>query len=334
VVHVEPIGEQSPAGTNTFFRHQSGYLEALFADWRAADRLRLFAGKFAAPFGYGHHVFPGAFLQFRAHEVHLIRESVGAGATATWLSDARWGEHDISAAAFFLDTSFLSRTPFTNRRCCVEGFERFRRNTLHQGGAGNTGRPESFAIALDGDRIGFLPDFTYHAALLSRAPGEDGTAREWGYPVGGRYLARWTPEIRALFVAEHVEFRNAGGAPLGPEPSTLDEASGEEIAGAEVPVRERRRFTTLGAQTTHGPWRATAAWQRDQRKRSLETVPNPALGGADRGARASLGLRRGPRRAARRHRAGGGRLGARLGLRQPPRLPRGVLGRGLNASNR
>ncbi len=70
-----------------------------------------------------------------------------------------------------------------------------------------------------------------------------------------------------------MEFRRAGGAPLGQEPATLDEASGEEIAGAEVPVRERRRFTTLGAQTTYGPWRATAAWQRDQRKRSLETVP-------------------------------------------------------------
>ncbi len=61
---------------------------------------------------------------------------------------------------------------------------------LHQGGAGNTGRPESFAIALDGDRIGFLPGFTCHAALLSRAPGKDGTAREWGYAVGGRSLAR------------------------------------------------------------------------------------------------------------------------------------------------
>ncbi len=273
VVHIEPIGEPSPAGTNTFFRHQSGYFEALFADWRATGRLRLFAGKFAAPFGYGHHFFPGPFLRFRAHEVQLIRGSVGAGATATWLSDARRGEHDISAAAFVLDTSPLSRTPFTNRRCCVEGFERFRRNTRHQGGAGNTGRPESFAIALDGDRIGLLPDVTYHAARLSRAPGEDGTAREWGYAVGGRYLARWTPEARTLVFAEQVEFRNAGGAPLGRDPSTLDEAAGEEMPGAEVPVRERRRFTSLGAQTRYGPWRATAAWQRDQRKRAIEPVP-------------------------------------------------------------
>lgn len=124
--------------------------------------------------------------------MYPIRESVGAGATLTWAADTRWGVHDIAAAALFLDTSSLSRTPFTNRRCGQEGFERFRRNTLRQGGAGNTGRPESFAIALDGDRIGLLPDFTYHAALLSRAPGKDGTAREWGCAVDGRYLARWT----------------------------------------------------------------------------------------------------------------------------------------------
>ncbi len=38
-------------------------------------------------------------------------------------------------------------------------------------------------------------------------------------------------------------------------------------------MRERRRFSTIGAQTSHGPWRATAVWQRDQRKRAVEPVP-------------------------------------------------------------
>lgn len=273
LLHVEPVGEANPSGTNTFLRHQAAYIESLFADWRPHERVRFFGGKFSAPFGYGHHFFPGVLPRVRAHEVYLIRESVGAGATLTYLSDARWGEHDVSAAAFFLDTSFLSNTAFTRNRCCREGFERYSRNTLRQGGAGNNGRLDNFALALDGDRIGFLPNFTYHAALLSRAPGKGGTAREWGWAVGARYEARWTRDLATLFFAEHVEFRRAGGAPLGTEPSTFDEASGEEVAGAEVPVRERRRFTTVGARTSHGPWRVTAAWQRDQRKRSLDTVP-------------------------------------------------------------
>ena len=36
---------------------------------------------------------------------------------------------------------------------------------------------------------------------------------------------------------------------------------------------ERRRFTTVGAQTRSGPWRATLGLQRDERKRTENPVP-------------------------------------------------------------
>jgi hypothetical protein len=273
LIHVEPAGEQVPNGTNIGFRYQAAYIESLFLDWRPEDRLRVFAGKFSAPFGYGHHAFPGVLPRIRAHEIYLIRESIGAGATWTWLSDSNWGEHDLSAAGFFLDTSFLSSTAITRKRCCIEGFERYRRNTLQQGGAGNTGTFDNFAIALDGDRIGWLPDFAYHLALLSRAHGKDGTLREWGYAAGARYQLRWTPEVGTLFFGEHVEFRNAGGGRLTATPATFDPDTGEEIPGPEAALRQRQRFSTLGAQTSWGPWRATAVWQRFQQKRSIGPVP-------------------------------------------------------------
>lgn len=261
VIHVEPVGEVEPDGTATFFRRQGAYVENLYLNWRADDRLTLFAGKFSAPFGYGHHSFPGILPLIRAHEAYLIRESVGAGATVTWLSDAVWGEHDLSAAVFAFDTSPLSSTAFTRRRCCEEGFERYRRNTLHQGGAGNTGNLDNFAVALDGDRIAWLPDFSYHLALVSRGPGKDGTRREWGWAIGARQEIRWGPALRTLVFAEHVEFRNAGGRPLA-----------EDEEGGLTPQRETRRFSTLGAQTSSGPWRATLAWQRDERKRNVSTL--------------------------------------------------------------
>jgi hypothetical protein len=273
IIHVEPVGEVDPNGTNTFFRYQGAYLEGLYLNWQAADALRLYAGKFNAPFGYGHHYFPGILPRIRAHEVYLIRESVGFGAAWTFLSHPFWGEHDLSAALFTFDTSFLSNTAFTRKRCCEEGFERYRRNVLHQGGAGNNGRLENVAVALDGDRIAWLPNFSYHLALLSRGPGKGGTRREWGYAAGARYLARWTPEVRTLFFGEYVEFQNYGGQPFeaGPESSGEDV---EAVAAAEASaLRERRRFSTLGAQTTYGPWRATVAWQRDERKRNIDTLP-------------------------------------------------------------
>ncbi len=272
VVHVEPVGEVDPNGTATFFRYQGAYLEALFANWRATDMLTLYGGKFTAPFGYGYHVFPGILPLIRAHEIYMIREAVGAGLTWTFLSDPRLGEHDLSAAVFTFDTSPLSNTAITRKRCCEEGFERYRRNVLHQGGAGNNGNLQNVAIALDGDRIGWLPDFTYHLAVVSRGEGKDGTRREWGWAAGARYQAAWTPSLSTLFFGEYVEFRNAGGRPIEEGPAFLDEATGEEVAGEEAPNRETRRFSTLGAQTTYGPWRSTLAWQRDERKRQFNTL--------------------------------------------------------------
>jgi hypothetical protein len=273
VIHVEPVGEQNPNGTDIGFRYQGAYIENLFLDWRPTERLRLFGGKFSAPFGYGHHFFPGVLPMIRAHEVYLVRESVGAGATVTWLSDSVHGDHDISFAAFFLDTSFFSSTAFTRKPCCIEGFERYRRNTLQQGGSGNTGNLNNFAISLDGDRIGWLPNFTYHLAMLSRGHGKDGTLREWGWAAGARYLARWTPEVSTLFFAETVEFRNAGGGVATPGQALIDDETGVEFTSPDVALRQRQRFSTIGAQTTYGPWRATAVWQVNQRKRNVDQVP-------------------------------------------------------------
>jgi hypothetical protein len=265
VIKVEPIGERGPNGALRGFYAQAALLEELRIDWRAMDALRLYAGKFAAPFGRGYHDFPGILSLIRAEEGYEVAEALGFGATWRFIADPRFGEHDLSAAAFTLDTTFLSNTAITRRRCCEGKYDRFARNTRAQGGPGNTGRLDNVAAALDGDRIPWLPDFAYHLAVVSRAPGRDGTAREWGYAAGLRYEIRWDHDSRTRLFAEHVEFRNAGGRPrveIGIEDDMI-----------EVPLAERRRFTTLGVQHHEGSWRAAAVWQRDQRKRSVEALP-------------------------------------------------------------
>jgi hypothetical protein len=261
VVELEPVGEVEPNGGFTGFRYQGGYVEELRLDWKPVPGLRVFGGKFSAPFGRGTHDFPGILTWVRAHEAYQIGESLGFGATYTVLSDPSFGEHDLTAAAFTLDTSFLSQTAFTRKRCCEGDFERYSRNSRQQGGPGNTGRLNNFALALDGDGFSWLPDFSYHLAVLSRGHGEDGTAREWGYAAGLRYEAHWTPRLKTLFFAEHVEFRNAGGRALA------------EIEEEAVTVAAQQRFTTLGARTDMGPWHAVLAWQRDQQKNSAEPRP-------------------------------------------------------------
>ena len=59
-----------------------------------------------------------------------------------------------------------------------------------------------------------------------------------------------------------MQFRNAEGRPRF-----------ETDDGEETTISERRNFTTLGAQHRMDDWRGTLAWQRDQRKRSLDTLP-------------------------------------------------------------
>ncbi|MGG5887678.1 hypothetical protein ACLF3G_11115 [Falsiroseomonas sp. HC035] len=280
VLAFEPIGEGdalggSPDGGVTGFRRQSAFLEALFAEWRPTEDLTLQAGRFVAPFGRGHHDFPGILTGIRAHEVYAITDSLGGGATYTFLSDPVLGEHDVSAAIFTLDRTALSSTFATRRRCCDERYERFNRNTRQQGGPANTGQADNFAVALDGDGFAWAPGLSYHLGVLTRGAGNDGTAREWGYAAGLRYEQRWSPSQRTMFFAEGVQYRNAAARPrtevtlLGFDPSTGDEI--ETVL--ETALRERRTFTTLGVQHRIGEWRGTVAWQRDQRKRSVETLP-------------------------------------------------------------
>lgn len=280
VLVFEPIGEGDSLGTFpgdgvTAFRRQSAFIEALFAEWRPNAEVTLYGGRFNAPFARGHHDFPGILPRVRAHEVTLARDSLGFGGTLGAVRDTAFGNHDVSAAVFTIDRSFLSSTLLTRRRCCDERYERFNRVTAAQGGPGNNGRLDSFAIALDGDGIAGLPGFSYHLGLLSRGAGTDGTAREWGYAAAIRYEHRWSAEQSTLLFAEGVQFRNAGGRPRT-EITTLsfDPATGDAFETVEeARLAERRTFTTLGLRHRYGEWRGTIAWQRDQRKRSIEPLP-------------------------------------------------------------
>ena len=261
-LHPDPAGDFEPNGAVTFLRRQNVILEQLFGEWRPVEGLQLYAGKFNAPFGYGHEAFPGVLAAFRAHDIYLIREQVGMGVNWALPAPESWGEHTLSAAIFTLDTSFLANSLITRQRCCDPGFNRYVRTTLRQGGAGNTGQSDNVALSLEGKAIPALPGLTYNLGLLSRGPGKDGTRREWAWAAGLRYEHAWTEELRMLAFGEFVEFRNAEGNPLE-----------QDENGAERPVSERRRFFTIGAQLLIGAWRATLVWQRDAAKRSFNTLP-------------------------------------------------------------
>ncbi|WP_137179361.1 hypothetical protein [Roseomonas sp. AR75] len=280
VLALEPIGEGDatggfPDGGVIGFRRQAAYIEALYADWRPTDGLALQAGRFVAPFARGYHDFPGILTRIRAHEISMIGDSLGVGGTVNLLSDLTFGDVDLSGSVFTLDRTFLSSTFVTSRSCCDPRYERYSRITAAQGGPANNAQFNNFAFALDGDGIAALPGLSWHVAALTRAPGQDGTAREWGYAAALRYLHRWNAEQSTLFFAEGVQFRNGGARPsvefttFGTDPDTGDPTEMTET----TTLAERQTFITLGAQHRIGPWRGTLAWQRLQTKRSVDAVP-------------------------------------------------------------
>jgi len=262
-LHMEPVQEVYPNGGVTGFRYAGGFIDSLYLDWHPTDTLRFEIGKFTAPFGYGYHYFPGILPRWRAHEVYWIQEANGVGGSWTFLSDPRFGEHDLSAAVFTRDRSILSSTFVTRRPCCFVDAERYERTSAAVGGPGNTGRLNNFSVALDGDRFAWLPNFSYHLALLSRGPGQDGTARELGLAAGARYEHVWTRDLRTLFFFEYVQFNNAGGRPL-----VTDDATGETVAQTTT-----RRFTTAGVRQTFGPWRTALIYQQDLQKQAVNPMP-------------------------------------------------------------
>ncbi len=176
-VKFEPVadGPVSTGGAiDRAFQDHGAFIETLAVEWQALPRLVLRTGKFTAPFGTGYDAFPGIRLRDNA-ETYEIAESLGFGATFALVDDeGGWGRHALSAAVFTLDTTSLSSTSITRKRFGRDEAERYRRNSRGEGGPGNTGRLDNYALALDGAEIGALPGFSYHLALLSRGPGRGG----------------------------------------------------------------------------------------------------------------------------------------------------------------
>lgn len=278
VLKFEPVAGGPTAGQDRAFQDQGAWIDALYAEWRADPRLTLTAGKFTAPFGRGWDNLPGIRLTDQV-SMYEITESLGVMARATVVEDADgWGEHRLSAAVFTFDTTSLSSTAVTRKRFGRDEADRYRRNSRGLGGAGNTGNLDNAAVALEGERIGALPGFTYQVAVLSRGAGSDGRAREWGTAIGASWEIPWTEEISTTLFAEAVRFRNAGGRPV------------EDVDGVPTPIAERRTITTLAAQTTYGPWRGSIGWQVEDRNRSANGVARSSYLEATVGRELGLGF--------------------------------------------
>lgn len=232
VLVFEPVTDPAP-GEDRVFEDYGLFAEELYAGL-AVGAAELQIGKIAPTFGWAADDAPGLFGGEIAGEYDRF-EQLGMNARVS-LSEVRGSagdttiEHALHLAFFAADTTLLSDSLFTNRG----------EQGVSDGGVGNTGFPESFAVAYtlqvrDDDE---LAGPSFQAALRRLAPGEGDRHGEWG--VLGAYEDRLTLG------------RGVWLSPIA-EAAYFIHADGEADAAWAL---------TLGAELAKGPYRFSSTWER------------------------------------------------------------------------
>lgn len=269
-------------GGDQLFEDHAAWIEQLFASFRQ-DGIGLFAGKLNPRFGIAWKRAPGVYGREFAEDYELT-ERIGLGASYT-LDRPELGEHRLSASTFFLDTTALSESAFTRPRFGSEGTERPGRFRRSHGGVSNTERLSSFAVALEGVAMPFLPGFTYHLAYSDQDNGVDGTARERGYLAAATYRLDLSRTVAFYPLVEWARLRNAGG-----NPAVEDEATGD-ITNPKV----ERDYLTLSGQLVYAPeaggaWNAAVSFTRRESELDGAGQPDDKLFQISAGYRFAFGL--------------------------------------------
>jgi hypothetical protein len=175
------------------------------------------AGKHEPDFGFAWDIAPGVFGTNYAEDYELS-EVWGLGAAYTF--DTAFGKHTLAVNTFFADTTVLSESLFNNRG----------RTHLSDGGAGNTGRLDNFAVTLSGEEIPSMPGFKYNIGYRHLSAGDGDYGDENGVIAGVSKETEIGEGLTLGLLAEIAYFDNYGGA------------------------NENATYATLGASLANGPW--------------------------------------------------------------------------------
>ena len=191
----------------TAFNSEGLYLSQLYGTYTLGP-VTAYAGKIHPRFSVGYDQVPGIYDTF-ANDYEQ-KERIGAGVLVNVLP--AYGRHVLSVEAYYLDNSILSRSLLSNPAPGDPTTARPGRLRTGFGGAGNTGRPDSFDVALDGSRIPGLDEFRYHVGFSRQAVRGVDERPESGVTAAVSYVVRLTPRVFVTPFVEYAHFSNFGGA--------------------------------------------------------------------------------------------------------------------------
>jgi hypothetical protein len=195
---LEQVVDAAPS-ENRFFKDHGFFVEDFFLRFEK-DQFIFRGGKTNPGFGIAWDQAPGIYGTDTAEEYEMSERIVLSGTVNADLK--KYGQHALTAGTFFLDTSPLQNTIYSQSRGTLDRSD---------GGVSNTNDFSSFNVTLEGGEFPAAPALQYHLAFIHQANGVDGTEDETGYAaaVTNRFKLGDDAGITPLF--EFVRLENAEG---------------------------------------------------------------------------------------------------------------------------
>lgn len=231
--------------TNSAFRSEGLTLRQLYATVRPMEGLSLYGGKIHPKFGSAYANTPGIFYNFGTD--YEQDERIGGG-IAIALPES-FGEGQFSAETYYLDTSELSNSLLSRPSLNDDSANRLRKYTQDAGGPSNTGKLNSYTLALRGEGFAGVDGLKYQISYTHEAVAQPDEKPEQGFSVGLSYEEiPLSPRMAVTPFVEYTHFNNFSGV------ADLD-----------------RSYAIAGTTFIYGHWNlALSAGLRKSRDRSNE----------------------------------------------------------------
>lgn len=200
---LEPLKSSKPKGDDRFFEDHALSIEELKLSY-FGDDYTVFGGKFNPSFGVAWDLAKGIVGKDFA-KTYELKERIGFGGSYT-AGNKKLGIHKATANFFFLDTTFLSESLFTERPD----------SELSKGGVSNTEDLSSYSVTLDSENIFGIKGLNTHFGYYDQSEGKedkDKKVDEVGYAAAATYkfYADKDHKFKIQTLLEYADLQNFKG---------------------------------------------------------------------------------------------------------------------------
>ena len=227
-ISLDQINGPNP-GANSWLDEEGVFSSSLFVQY-SNQFVTLGGGQFTPDFGIANALAPGIFGGDYVGD-YSFDDQLGLFGGLEF-GDERWGRHMLSGSLFAVDRTALSNSLITQRG----------KTTAADGGPGNTGDLDSFAISYNAQDVPIfsMPILQYQLGAISQAAGQDGNARQYGYVAGAAVTIPFDRDALTTASGRYNALQ-----PL------VEYAHFENWTGAEGATAD---YLTMGLEYFHGDW--------------------------------------------------------------------------------